>query len=283
MSSVLDTILQELRALRKDVDMIKQVLLPDMTGGGEHQKGDDDVVAGNQVLSTNADFFKGIVDIYKQEQARKKAVGNRWASGRLVARNIAEYLTAYLRHHLKTLFPDIEVSTESAPGRDPVYVVVRRRGEEGPRAVVRWWTDLGYRRGKHWFTELQPLVHKECSHLGAKPGQVLLLVGTMVNSLDNAYVKTELRALGLEAPPVTELCQPENRSLLEAFLKRYVGSIDPNVIPDPQTQVFFLASNLHPNDPNMWDANAPYLSPSYQGWLSPSLPDLLKKLDQLCR
>jgi hypothetical protein len=276
-------VVAELQTLNGKMDEILELLKVRLAPLGVQAPVRTDLlsVGGNDGLSLQAEFFRKIVEIYIQVYERKERLGLKWAAGRTVARQSAEAVADFIRTHLEVDVPDVEVNVRDVTGRDPVYVVVSRRGEDKPRAVVRYWPDLGYRRGEAWYEELDPLVRTECDELGAAPNQVLLLVCTMLNSLSHEHIKT---ILGDDAPKPGELCRPEHREELRRYLAEYVGGVDPSVIPNPQRQFFFLAADIHPRDPDMWGEDARYLSPEYQDqWLSPSMPEMLDRLRQMCQ
>ncbi|KPV45122.1 hypothetical protein [Alicyclobacillus ferrooxydans] len=208
-----------------------------------------------------AELFTRVLQVYFEEEQLVLERGGGKKSSIRVSNNLARVFTEFFSDQV----PDVEINVE----KGNMLVFWR---DERPLCALKVYTDLGYgSRGERWYGSIDEFV-REAQGYGIKPRNVFFLVMSMRNGLDNEHVQ---QLLGREMSN-KELLDPKNRSYLEEFLREYVSKARGHV-PDPRSQLYFLAAALHPN------VLEEALAEDIEGydWLQPSVSQLVHQIQNL--
>ncbi|OIJ13538.1 hypothetical protein BKP37_09615 [Anaerobacillus alkalilacustris] len=221
-------------------------------------------VASHSGQNLEQELFEKITDVYVDEEILKQAKSLKRKSGQRVSKNLTQVLVNFFAK----ILPNLQVSSHNQ------YVLFQKDNQ--PVALLRFQTDLGYTRGDVWYDHIQDVVN-EAASIGVNSDRVFIMVGSMINSLDNAYIQDVLQQKGI--PDNSELLSNKHKILFENFLKKYVANI-PH-LPNPEQQVFFLAKDVHPNPISFEIVSKNKAHPNITNFIDPSVTDLHEVLSNI--
>lgn len=247
--------------LAKAVDLLKELV--ELTKGtnisSQHPQ-----VSTNPVQTLEQELFELITDVYVDEEVLKQAKNLKRKSSQRVSKNLTQALVNFFAR----ILPNLQVSSHNQ------YVLFRK--ENQPVAMFRLQTDLGYTRGDIWYDHIQDVVN-EAASLGINADRVFFMVGSMINSLDNAHIQKVLQQKDI--PDNSELLSNKHKALFDNFLKKYVAN-NP-YLPNPENQVFFLAKDVHPNPISFEIVNNKQPHPNITNFIEPSISELCDILSKI--
>lgn len=169
--------------------------------------------------------------VYLDETKRKSIENLQRKSTRKISDNL---LLMQLKFLSKYLLPNYTVSR----GKNGSIIVSK---ENVPVALIRFYTDLGFHRGEHWSKDISNMISISNS-LSIPTDNIFLVVLSNLNGLDNQHIASTIN----NSISTKDILNSTNINLLKKYCKLYIDSFN-ILLPNPQAQMFFLASDLHPN------------------------------------
>ncbi len=181
-------------------------------------------------MTPEEELFILTSNIYLDETRRKSAENMKRKSARKVSQELITMQINFLSKHLQ-----IYTIAEHQNG----VIVISKDGI--PKALVRFYTDLGFHRGIHWTSDITDIVSMANS-LNIPTSNIFLIVLSNANGLDNQHVCSTLNTNISNK----DILDPVNLNILKNYCNLYANSFS-SLLPSTSNQIFFLASNLHPN------------------------------------
>ena len=174
-------------------------------------------------------FIKTIM-IYLQETIRKDVESLKRKSGVKVSKELVTMQISFIKKHLR--------GYDVYEHEGGVLVISK---EDVPKALLRFYTDLGFHRGTWWANDIQELT-SYANTLNISPENIFIIVLSNINGLDNTHVCATLN----QNISNKELIDPANLQVLKKYCTLYIDNFK-NLLPHVQNQIYFLAGDLHPN------------------------------------
>lgn len=146
-----------------------------------------------------------------------------------------------------------------------------------PKALIRFYTDLGFYRGTHWLNDINDIITMSYN-LNISSENIFLIVLSNTNGLDNQHVRSTLK-LGISNKDILE---QSNFSTLQKYCRLYINSFA-NILPNPSKQIFFLASSFHPNvlANKIFNDNNVKINLKTHSWLSFPLKNIISYIQTI--
>ncbi|QRG68303.1 hypothetical protein [Brevibacillus choshinensis] len=213
-------------------------------------------------FSVESEFFRKIAEVYAEEEELKQEKNLKRKSGVRLSHNVTAAVRSFFQGALSE--NGMDVTNEG-----PLLFVYK--GQEAT-ACIRFYADLGFHRGDHFYGEIEKVVHQAASR-GVSNKDVFVIVSSLVNSIDGSHVK---QLMGENVPDTASLLTLSYRSLLQEYIELYVNNI--SSLANPIRQVFFLSAENHPNVAGWNFVTNRKPIPQDIMWLRPSITELLSKL-----
>ncbi|UYZ22041.1 hypothetical protein [Mesobacillus jeotgali] len=212
------------------------------------------------------EFFINTTNIYLDETKRKFDEGLQRKSAVKVSQNLIPMQIGFLERYL---------SGFTVHEHSNAVLVIKR--EETPKALFRFYTDLGFHRADHWKKDISSIL-RIATELNIPHKQIYLIVTSNLNGLDNNHV-CSLLDIKISNK---EILDPSNQEKLEEYDKLYIQSFG-DILPNPSNQIYFLTGALHPNvvaEDIFTNRNMPVNLKEYP-WITTPLFSIFNKIQQL--
>lgn len=205
--------------------------------------------------------------VYLDETKRKAIENLQRKSTRKISDNL---ILMQLNFLSKYLLPNYTVSR----GNNGSIIISK---QNVPVALIRFYTDLGFHRGVHWSNDISNMVTIS-NNLNIPNDNIFLVVLSNLNGLDKQHMSSTIG----NSISTKDILNPTNINLLKKYCKLYINSFN-NLLPNPQDQIFFLASDLHPNviADNIFDDSNTIIDLANYVWLSTPLNKILNLINNI--
>jgi hypothetical protein len=211
------------------------------------------------------ELFIKTTNIYLDETKRKNEEGLQRKSAIKLSQNLIPMQLSFLKNHLPPSFTANENS-------NAVLVV---NHDETPKALIRFYTDLGFHRADHWRKDILNIC-KTATKLTVSHDNIFLIVMSNLNGLDNNHVCS---TLGTKISN-KDLLDPSNLDILKEYNNLYIQSFS-DILPCPSNQIYFLTGALHPNvvATNLFSNPNIEIDLEKHPWLSTPLSDIFNRIN----
>lgn len=176
----------------------------------------------------NAELFLGVTNVYFEEEGERIKLGIERKSGRRLNVGITNTISDFFNRYLGEGYT-AERETDGS-------VYVWKNGEA--ICAIRFITDMGFIRGDKWYEIANELVSKV--KFGLKKHQMFFIVSSLRNGLSLGQVE---EYLGRKVVSSWQFMNDRDA------VSEYVAKVQTNTtcLADPEKQLVFLATSLHPN------------------------------------
>jgi hypothetical protein len=185
-------------------------------------------------LSPNleAQLFNRLTDVYLHEEIERVRSNRNKKAPRRVSIKLGLTLEEFFSSHLNIAGLRIE--------RSKIGGLLVFYKEDIAFATLKYMTDLGYCRGERFYEAIEDIVSLSEDEFGVESDNVFILVSSLFNGIEKTHVQQLLnQSIDSNYDFLT------NRNLVDTFLDKYISAIE--ILPQPKEQIYFLASELHPN------------------------------------
>lgn len=185
-------------------------------------------------LSSNleAQLFNRLTDVYLHEEIERVRSNRNKKAPRRVSIKLGLTLEEFFLSHLNIAGLRIERSKIGG-------LLVFYKGDSA-FATLKYMTDLGYCRGERFYEAIEDIVSLSEDEFSVESDNVFILVSSLFNGIEKTHVQQLLNQ-----PIDSNYDFLTNRNLVDTFLDKYISAIE--ILPQPKEQIYFLASELHPN------------------------------------
>ncbi|GMO00761.1 hypothetical protein [Parageobacillus thermoglucosidasius] len=99
---------------------------------------------------------------------------------------------------------------------------------------------LAKNSGERFYEAIEDIVSLSEDEFSVESDNVFILVSSLFNGIEKTHVQQLLNQ-----PIDSNYDFLTNRNLVDTFLDKYISAIE--ILPQPKEQIYFLASELHPN------------------------------------
>lgn len=232
---------------------------------------DEDISIENNLICHNPwmleeELFCKTVKVYLQETVRKYVENLKRKSGV----KVSKYLIPMQINFMKKYLQGYDVS-EYTGG---VLVVSK---DEVPKALLRFYTDLGFHRGTWWTKDIQEIT-TFANTLNIPLENIFIIVLSNNNGLDNNHVCATLN----QNISNKDILSPTNLQTLRKYCTMYIDDFK-NLLPNAHDQIFFLAGELHPNvvAQEIYENPSNIINISTYPWISTPLSTIISIIKSL--
>lgn len=181
--------------------------------------------------SRTYELFMQVTKVYMEEEALRLANFKRKKAARRVSINLGTAIEDFFMEYLE----DDQITVERA--KDGLIVFYK---DAEPCATLKFMSDLGFHRGDGWYEYIDAVVKESQEIYGVTNDRVYFIIGSLRNGVEKPHVE---RLLG--RPISSNWDFLTNEADVDKYLARYLAGV--SALADPKKQVYFMASELHPN------------------------------------
>jgi hypothetical protein len=187
-----------------------------------------------QGLFTNleAQLFNMLTDVYLNEEIERVRSNRSKKASRRVSIKLGLTLENFFSSHLNIYGLRIE--------RSKIGGLLVFYKEDNAFATLKYMTDLGYCRGERFYEAIEDIVSLSEDEFGVESDNVFILISSLFNGIEKNHVQQLLNL-----PIDSNYDFLTNRKFVDTFLDKYISAVE--ILPQPKEQIYFLASELHPN------------------------------------
>ncbi|ARU61682.1 hypothetical protein CBW65_12120 [Tumebacillus avium] len=243
MEKYLESISQSLESLvqiEKQKNQILKTLAENLTGVNLSAVLDTPILTeeltkftqeSSEVHSLTYDLFMQVTKVYMEEERLRIANNKKKKAARRLSINLGNTLEDFFLDHLE----DESINVDRA--KDGLIIFSR---DAQPVATLKFMTDLGFHRGTEWYRYINAVVSDSDENYGVPNDRVYIIVCSLLNSIEKPHVE------GLLGKSITSNWDfLHQKTLVSEYLDKYKAGI--GMLRNPDRQVYFMASELHPN------------------------------------
>jgi hypothetical protein len=189
----------------------------------------DEISPGNK----ESQLFMELTGVYMDEERERIKAGKNKKAARRVSVHLGEKIVDFFSTELPTI-PGLKIERSKIGG----LITFSKDGETF--AVLKLLTDLGYSRSERFYEvirEVQLLAEDEFT---VDSDNVFFLISSLHNGIEKSYVE---RLLGEHIYSLHDFLL--NKKQVRSFLDLYINNTP--TFSSPKANIYFLASDLHPN------------------------------------
>ena len=189
------------------------------------------ITAEDSSGNVNVDLFKRIITVYFNEEVERIKSNNVRKSARRVSVELGGTMCDFLNQHLQ--------GTGLKFKRFPDGLIIVRDGDKEVGAI-KVLSDIGFHRGKQWFEYVEEIVEHCSKKYEIENDHIFFVIASLRNGLDQKHV-SKLLNRDIRSNWVFM----NNRPLVDEYVNKFIDLT--TFLPDPQNQIYIMASELHPN------------------------------------
>ncbi|KEO82503.1 hypothetical protein [Tumebacillus flagellatus] len=180
--------------------------------------------------SLTAELFLQVSKVYLDEERLRVLNKKKKKAARRVSINLGNVLEDFFQEYLE----DEAVLVERA--KDGLIVFKKH---DRPLATLKFFTDMGFLRGDYAYQSIQEIVDQSQTQYGVPNDRVFIVVCSLLNSIDKKHVEDLVGKIDSNWEFLN------NHEKVADFVTLFTERM--TALEHPKKQVYFMASELHPN------------------------------------
>lgn len=176
-------------------------------------------------------LFKQLTDVYFTEELERIRTNRNKKSSRRVSVMLGEVLVAFFTQNLGIY--NLSVARET----DGLLVFYK---DEKAFATLKYLTDLGYCRSNRFYDVIRHFIDISERKYDVPKENVFILVASLHNSIEKSFVELKIKEAITSNNDFLN-----NKTQVRKFIDKYK---EDSPLPNCHHKIFFLASEIHPND-----------------------------------